>query len=97
MERLQCTYFNARSLTSKLSDLDLLLKHNDYALVFITETWLTPSVSDAMLSCNGQYAIIRQDRDGRGGGVCALVSTRLNCRYYSWASTSISRLGVVHI
>ena len=41
----------------------------------VTETWLTTSVTDAMLDPKGLYTIYRYDRsNGRtGGGVCVLV------------------------
>jgi hypothetical protein len=74
---LNCILFNARSLKNKLPDLHFFLYNEtiNYDVLCITETWLTNSVTDAMLDPKGLYTIYRYDRpEGRtGGGVCVLV------------------------
>jgi len=74
---LNCISFNARSLKNKLPDLHFVLYNEklNYDILFITETWLSTSVTDAMLDPKGLYTVYRCDRsNGRaGGGVCVLV------------------------
>ena len=43
----------------------------DIDLFFLTETWLTPKVNDAVI-CPRNYNIVRNDRISRGGGVAVL-------------------------
>lgn len=45
----------------------------------ITETWLDDSIMNAELSCAGRYNVFRNDRSGRGGGVCILSDKSLKC------------------
>ena len=43
-------------------------------MIFITESWLNPAISDGEICGNCPYKVVRKDRLGRkGGGVCALV------------------------
>ena len=67
--------FNARSLKNKLPELHQLIYSGDkLSLIFITESWLNQSVTNAMLDPLHQYNIYRCDRSDRtGGGVCAMV------------------------
>lgn len=49
-------------------------------IALITESWLSPdTVTDAELSNNGHFQVIRCDRQSRGGGALALVSAKLSC------------------
>src|SRR2546425_5746545 len=85
MMLLNCTLFNARSLKNKLPDLHFILYSEtiNYDVICITETWLTTSVTDAMLDPKGLYTVYRCDRsDGRiGGGVCVFVKACHNAVY----------------
>ena len=72
---MKIIYTNARSLISKLDHLDVLIKTENPHLILITESWLNPSISNAMLSFDN-YSIenaLRLDRNdtaqGRGGGL----------------------------
>ena len=72
-----CVLFNARSLRNKLSELHLMLYHDNPSLVFVTESWLDSSITDGMIDPQGLYCVYRHDRSFRvGGGVLALVSRR---------------------
>lgn len=62
--------FNARSLCNKLSELSELLLSDYYDFVFVTETWLNPTFTDASLCFGTNYSVFRSDRNGIGGGVC---------------------------
>lgn len=79
--RLNCVYFNARSL-AKHGACDSLTAYtllNDVDIIFISETWLTDIVKDRELSLNDRYSVFRKDRESRGGGVIILVKKSLSC------------------
>ena len=79
---LHCVLLNARSLVNKLPDLhDLLYTCDGNNLspdvFFVTESWLSETISDGMLDPENKFAIIRQDRIGlRGGGFVPLSNVR---------------------
>ena len=46
-----------------------------YSFIFVTESWLTDHVTNAMIDPLHHYHILRRDRTSKtGGGVCALIS-----------------------
>ncbi len=56
-----------------MTDLVVLRDSLAYDLIFVTETWLNDSISDAML-CGPYYRVLRRDRVNRqGGGVLILA------------------------
>ena len=70
---------NARSLNKKLPELDKLLLSGELSLIFITESWLSKTVTDAMIDCTNSYTVYRKDRlHKKGGGVIGIVTKRLN-------------------
>ena len=73
--------FNARSLKNKLPDLhQLIYSSNEPRMTFISETWLSCSVTNSMLDPRHHFNIFRCDRPGRsGGGVCAMISLQYKC------------------
>jgi ribonuclease P/MRP protein subunit RPP40 len=79
---LKCVSFNARSLKNKLNDLHFVLYGDTCAfdIVCISETWLSKSVSNAMLDPQNLYNIFRLDRKTttNGGGVCIFTKRYLN-------------------
>ena len=48
-------------------------------IMCITETWLTTTVSDAMINGKGNYKVFRTDRTSDGGGV--LILCKINPSY----------------
>ena len=76
---LSCISFNARSLKNKLPDLHHILYVYSFDLLCICETWLSNSVSDAMLDPLHAYKIFRLDRPGSktGGGVILFIKKRI--------------------
>jgi len=74
----KCVLLNARSLNNKLPEFHKLLSDN-LSILFITESWLTDSVTNGMLDCSHSYNIYRKDRPHkqRGGGVISLVTINL--------------------
>ena len=75
LETLKYIYLNARSLISKLCDLELLLSERDPDLVFICETWLNETINNSTLNITGynleqELRIDRKDTvNGIGGGI----------------------------
>ena len=75
---LSCHYFNARSLSNKLSDLNFLLESLEYDVICVTETWGTSLIPDSLFLNGSFYSIVRCDRPGRyGGGVCIFIKSSL--------------------
>jgi hypothetical protein len=58
---MKCLLFNAQSLCNKLCDLDYLLQNARPDIVFITETWLTPDITNGLLDKHKVYNIYRAD------------------------------------
>jgi len=69
--------FNARSLANKLDNLTVLLKLQLYDLIFVTESWLNPTLSDALLSNSTDYTVFRKDRSDGYGGVAIFAKISL--------------------
>ena len=72
---------NARSLTHKMDELELLANGNRYVrdccVSVISETWLHPSIPDAAVQLGGR-TVHRWDRNkdsgkSRGGGLCIFI------------------------
>ena len=73
---------NARSLSNKLDELDLVLQANNVGIAGISETWCTSDMPDEALAING-YNIVRRDREfRRGGGVMCYV--RSDIPFKTW-------------
>ena len=55
-----------------MSDLKIVAKNSNAAVIGITETWLDSTYTDSCVSIDG-YNLVRRDRDGHAGGVCAYI------------------------
>ena len=53
LKTLKLVYLNARSLTSKLNDLAILINDHNPDVILITETWLKENITNAMLNIPG--------------------------------------------
>ena len=67
-------HWNSRSRYNKFDEILHIVEGSECEFLFLSETWLTASVTDAMINIPG-YQLLRQDRDSnsgkaRGGGVC---------------------------
>ena len=69
---LHFIHLNVRSLFNKVSELKIIAKHSNAAVICITESWLNDSHTDASVSIDG-YSLLRRDRLSHGGGVCAYI------------------------
>ncbi len=73
---------NARSLTKKLDELDIVLSQNQVDICAVTESWLNDTVPEDPVSING-YKFLRNDRVNRvGGGVGVYVNLKIP--YKEW-------------
>lgn len=77
---------NARSLTHKVDELELLLKSKEADIACITETWAHSNIPDELL-CLQNFQLFRKDRNsgegegrGRGGSVACYVHQSLQAR-----------------
>ena len=70
---------NIRGLRSNFSHLNTTLKDN-YDIICINETFLDPSCPNSKLSVPGFQEIIRNDRQGFGGGVGVYVRNCIACK-----------------
>ena len=72
---LNIVYLNARSIVSKLDDLELLANEKKPALILICESWCNSNINNAFLSIDNYYLEpnLRYDRCdtqfGIGGGL----------------------------
>jgi len=60
----KCVLLNARSLNDKLPEFYKLLL-DDYSLVFVTESWLSETVTNSILDSTNLYTVYRKDRPYR--------------------------------
>lgn len=76
--QLNCLFFNAQSLVNKLDEFLLLLSGGSYDIIFVVETWLSNTVTDAMLVGQSPYNVTRRDRGSRAGGILVAVKKGIN-------------------
>lgn len=68
---------NCRSIVNKIDEFAGLVESLKADIVFGTESWLNPSITDSeVFPCN--YTAYRNDRPGHGGGVFLLVHSSLS-------------------
>jgi len=66
---------------NKLDSLSVTISQHKAGIVLITESWLNADYPDSFLGFDGNFSVYRKDRTaGIGGGVCALISSRLNSK-----------------
>jgi len=74
----KCVLINARSLQNKLPEFQHLIAQN-YAAIFITESWLNEAVTTSLLDSTQSFNIYRKDRPHkRGGGVIGMISKQFH-------------------
>ncbi len=69
---------NARSIYYKISELHSKIDDLNLDFIFVTESWLSDVVTDAMLVPARKFHVVRHDRNKSGGGVCAFVNKKFN-------------------
>ena len=83
-ETLSVIYTNARSINSKLVDLETLISDNNPDIILLTETWCNSDITNSYLNLNGYFIDpdLRVDRldtaNGIGGGLLVYCKNGLN-------------------
>ena len=73
-------YLNARSIKSKLNELEILARENNPDLILVTESWCSSEITNSELSIENYFIdpSLRQDRkdtsNGIGGGLLVYVN-----------------------
>lgn len=73
-KRFLCAYLNINSLRYKFESIKDLLNRNILDILFLSETKIDDSFTDALFSVDN-YHLWRADRTDRGGGVAAYLRT----------------------
>ena len=63
----------AHNNTTKLDEIELLAAEYNFAVVYLTETWLDNSIDNVTVQLNGYADPFRLDRNRHGCGVLAYV------------------------
>ena len=72
-DRLDVNFCNVRSMFPKMDMIDVYLQKNSHVdMIFFTESWLTPNISDSMVSLTN-FSVMRSDRTHTTGGGVALL------------------------
>ena len=67
-------------MLNKLHELEAVINLYLPDVIGISETWLTSSVPDGLISFT-MFQVIRKDWSvGRGGGICSLISKHVNVK-----------------
>ncbi|KER19546.1 hypothetical protein T265_15509, partial [Opisthorchis viverrini] len=74
---LKCLYTNCLSLFNKLGDVRQSACLEKPSIIALTETWLTPDVSDAEISIDGYFIFRADSKRGRAGGVALYLHAAL--------------------
>ena len=70
---IKCVCLNARSITNKKNELDIMVDEMKPHIIGITESWANNDITDAELGLEG-CVMFRKDRMGRrGGGVLLYI------------------------
>src|SRR3989442_3108930 len=76
IKNLSILYFNARSLKTKMEELEMLVKNKKPDVIAIVESWLNDDIYDSEISID-KYNFVRLDRHmdqkAKGGGVIVYV------------------------
>ena len=70
-------HLNIRSVVKNIDQLRIYLQKQQFDVVSINETMLDDTIADHEISITG-YDIIRNDRNGNGGGVAIYVRSMIN-------------------
>lgn len=74
---LKIAHLNVRSLLSRFLDFKEMVLSNNFNLITVSESWLSPDVESELVNIQG-YKLFRCDRLTRGGGIAAYANINLN-------------------
>lgn len=80
------SFFNIRSIVPHFQALITKIIDENYDVVGLSETWLTPKVDSQILNIKG-YEFIRLDRVTRGGGLGIYIKQNISYKLLSSSST----------
>ncbi|CAC5366846.1 unnamed protein product [Mytilus coruscus] len=69
-------HLNARSLLTKIPELQTIAFKTKAAVISVTETWFDETITNTEANIPG-YTILRKDRNRCGGGVCMYIKENL--------------------
>lgn len=72
-------HFNVRSLCASFHEFQDVVAEEKFQLIGLSETWLNDTVPNQSLYISN-YNLVRNDRDGRGGGVALYIHNSLKFR-----------------
>lgn len=73
---MKIAHLNIRSVFTGFNNFAVLVREQQFDVVLVTETWLSPNILDEIVALPG-YTFLRKDRTGRGGGVGVYVRQNL--------------------
>lgn len=84
---LTFAHINVRSLIPSLENLKNFISTQNFDIIGVSETWLYGAISTNNVKIEG-YGFVRQDREGRGGGVGLYIK---NCYKYTLIENEFTR------
>ncbi|CAC5376664.1 unnamed protein product [Mytilus coruscus] len=72
-------HLNARSLLTKIPELQTIAFKTKAAVISVTETWFDETITNTEANIPG-YTILRKDRNRCGGGVCMYIKEILRSK-----------------
>lgn len=79
---MNIAHINIRSLYPSFNELKDVVGDENFMILGVTETWLSPEIGNDVLGIDG-YGLVRNDREGRGGGVAIYYKTNLNIKIHT--------------
>lgn len=68
---------NCRSLVANFLPFHDYFAGQDFTVIGVVETWLSPDTANDVLQFDDNMVLLRRDRFGRGGGVCFYIKKKL--------------------
>lgn len=68
-DQIKIGHLNAKSLFTGLNQFSNLVSHNNFDIFGVSETWLLTEMESRVVD----FCVLRNDRDGRGASVCAIL------------------------
>ena len=87
-------HLNIRSLLPKKAQLDILLSNTNLDFLALSESWLSASIEDNLVSFPG-FKLFRKDRpDKRGGGIVLYIKDKFQCEEITLPDGCMECLGI---
>ena len=76
---LNICHLNARSVSAHIDEISNILVSTPFHIIGVSETWLRDGIPNCLFEVH-DYSLIRNDRNGRGGGVGLYIRDNLKIR-----------------